>query len=111
MNFFIIPVAEANINTLMNSITKVVINPLIVFIFGLAVVYFVYGVMQFLLHPEDETIRKTGKQHMLWGVVGMFIMIATFGIMNLILNTLGEKNIKVDSHGIIQINDDISNTN
>lgn len=111
MNLSIIPVAEANINTLMNSISKVVLNPLIVFIFGLAVVYFVYGVMQFLLNPEDETIRKTGKQHMLWGVVGMFIMIATFGIMNLILNTLGEKNIKVDSTGLIQISDEISNTN
>lgn len=111
MNFQVIPIAEANINTLMNSISKVVLNPLIIFIFALAVVYFVYGVMQFLLNPEDETIRKTGKQHMLWGVVGMFIMIATFGIMNLILNTLGEKNITIDGAGKIQISDQISNTN
>lgn len=108
MDFQIIPIAEANVTTLMNSIEKVIINPLIIFVFALALVYFVYGIAQYLLSPGNEEIRKTSKQHMLWGVIGMFIMIATFGIMNLILNTLGEKNIELNNSGQIEIKDNIS---
>ena len=107
MDFQIIPIAEANVTTLMNSIEKVVINPLIIFVFALALAYFIYGIAQYLLSPSNEEIRKTSKQHMLWGVIGMFIMIATFGIMNLILNTLGEKNIDINNKGQIEIKDTI----
>jgi len=89
MKFEIIPKAEASVTSLMNSINKVIINPLIVLLFSLAVVYFIYGLLQYLLSPDNEEIRKTSKSHMLWGIVGMFIMVSVFGIMNLITNTLG----------------------
>ena len=42
---------------------------------------------------------------MLWGIVGMFIMISVFGIMNIILNTLGEENIKIESDGSYTVGD------
>lgn len=88
MDFGIIPVAEADIVTLMGSINRVIINPLIVFLFALAVVYFVYGLVRYLLTPDNEEIRTSSKSHMLWGIFGMFIMIAVFGIMNILLKTL-----------------------
>ena len=97
MNFQIIPVAEANIVSLMASINRVIINPLIVFLFALAIIYFIYGLAKYLLSPDNEEIRKTSKQHMLWGVVGMFIMVAVFGIMNILLTTLGTKGIKIQN--------------
>lgn len=95
--FQIIPVAEATITTLMNSVNKVIINPLIIFLFALAIVYFMYGLAKYLLAPDDEELRKTSKQHMLWGIFGMFIMVAVFGIMNLIITTLDVKGIKVQN--------------
>jgi uncharacterized membrane protein YdjX (TVP38/TMEM64 family) len=97
MNFQIIPVAEANIVSLMASINRVIINPLITFLFALAIIYFIYGLAKYLLSPDNEEIRKTSKQHMLWGVVGMFIMVAVFGIMNILLTTLGTKGIKIQN--------------
>jgi hypothetical protein len=99
MIFQIIPVAEASIVTLMQSVNRVIINPLIILLFALATVYFIYGVAQYLLSPDNEEIRKTSKSHMLWGIIGMFIMVSVFGIMNLILNTLGTSNIKIDNGG------------
>jgi len=93
----IIPTAEASITTLMASINRVIINPLIVFMFALAIVYFLYGLMQYLLSPDNEEIRRNSKQHMLWGIIGMFIMIAVFGIMNILLTTLGTKGIKIQN--------------
>lgn len=99
MSFQIIPTAEASIVTLMASINKVIINPLIYLLFAVALVYFLYGLVKYLLSPENEELRTSSKSHMLWGVFGMFIMIAVFGIMNLILTTVGEKNIQIDSSG------------
>ncbi len=97
MNFGIIPVAEASVTTLMMSINRVIINPLIVFLFALAVIYFIYGLVQYLLSPDNEEIRKNSKSHMIWGIVGLFIMIAVYGIMNILLTTLGESRIKIDN--------------
>ena len=86
----IIPTAEASVVTLMKSVNKVIINPLIILLFVLAVVYFVYGLVRYLLSPDNEEIRKSSKSHMLWGIIGMFIMVSVFGIMSLIINTLGK---------------------
>jgi ABC-type Na+ efflux pump permease subunit len=102
MNFQIIPVAEASgLITLMKSINKVIVNPLIMLIFALAVVYFLYGVVKYLLSPENEEVRTASKSHMLWGIIGMFIMISVFGIMNLLLNTLQvpKSDIQIDNNG------------
>jgi uncharacterized membrane protein YjfL (UPF0719 family) len=66
-------------------------------LFALAVVYFVYGLVRYLLTPDNEEIRTSSKSHMLWGIFGMFIMIAVFGIMNILLKTVGEENIKINN--------------
>lgn len=101
MNFEIIPTAEASVESLMRAIDKVIINPLIILLFALAVVYFLYGLARYLLSPDNEEIRSSSKSHMVWGVIGMFIMVSVFGIMNIIIRTLGAQDkIKVDSNDI-----------
>ena len=103
MTFEIIPHAEASVLTLVKSINRVVINPIIVFLFACAMVYFLYGLVQYLMSPDDEKLRTSSKQHMLWGVIGLFIMTAVFGIMNIILNTIGEHKIQIQSNGNFEI--------
>jgi len=107
MNFQIIPVAEASVKTLIQSINTVIVNPLIIFLFALAVVYFIYGLAKYLLNPNNDTIRKEAKSSMLWGVIGIFIMISVFSIMNLVLNTLGvsEDDINIETTGEYEIGD------
>jgi len=103
MDFQIIPSAEASVTTLMRSIDKVILNPIIVLLFALAVVFFIYGLASYLLSPDNEEKRKTSKDHMMWGIFGMFIMVSVFGIMRLLLKTTGEKDIKIDSNGSYEI--------
>lgn len=103
MNFEFTPIAEASVTTLMQSINKVIINPIIFFLFALAMVYFLYGVAQYLLSPDNEEVHKKSKTHMLYGVIGLFIMVAVFGIMNLILNTVGEDKIRIENTGDYEI--------
>ncbi len=106
VDFGIIPTAEASVVTLMKSIDRVIINPIIFFLFALAMVFFLYGVAQYLLNPDNEEVRSTSKTHMIWGVIGLFVMIAVFGIMRLILGTVGGNNIKVQPNGDYEIAND-----
>ena len=69
-----------------------IVNPLIYFLFAIALLYFLYGVLVFILNADDESGRDTGKKHMLWGIVGLFIMVSVYGILGLIIGTVGVKN-------------------
>ena len=71
----------------MNIIKKVndaILTPIIVLLFALAVAYFLFGLMKFILNQDSEEDQAAGKQHMLWGVVGLAIMVSVWGILNLI---------------------------
>jgi len=65
-----------------------ILRPLILLLFALAALLFFYGVVEFVSDPGNETRKALGKQHLLWGVVGLAIMISVYGIMNLICTTI-----------------------
>jgi|SRR3989344_521396 len=81
--------ATSDSSELIRKINQAIIEPIIALLFALAVVYFLWGVFVFVRSADDEEGRKTGGRHILWGLIGMFIMISVFGIMRLILNTIG----------------------
>ena len=74
---------------LIHAINQHIINPIIVLIFALAVLVFLYGVFEYFKDSDSSSARETGQRHMLSGVIGMFIMISVFGIITVILNTVG----------------------
>ncbi len=57
------------------------VNIIIRILFGLAIIYFFYGMGQFILHAGNEKIREEGKQKMIWGVIALFVMFSIFGII------------------------------
>ena len=69
------------------NLNRLIINPLILLLFALALVYFLWGVLEFMVNQDNEEKRTTGKKHMVWGIVGITIMVGVFAIMNLILRT------------------------
>jgi uncharacterized membrane protein YidH (DUF202 family) len=79
--------ASENLNTFLTNADRLIINPLIGFMFALAVVFFLWGVFEFINNQENEEKKTTGKMHMLWGIIGLVIMMGVFAIMNLILAT------------------------
>lgn len=50
--------------------------------------YFLYGVFQFIMNQENEEKKTSGKSHILWGIVGITIMLGVWTILNMLLNTL-----------------------
>lgn len=75
--------------TFVGKVNRYITNPLIVLMFSVALVYFLYGVFEFLMNADKADEREIGKSHMIWGIVGMFIMFAVFTILHLIEQTVG----------------------
>ncbi len=74
---------------LLNNIITEIINPAIYLLFGFAMVIFLYGVFQFIYKSDDEEARSAGSQHILWGIVGLAIMVCALAIRRFIASTLG----------------------
>ncbi len=71
----------------MNIIQKVneaILQPLIALLMAAAVAYFLFGVMKFVKDQDSEDAQVEGKKHMLWGVIGIAIMVSVYGILNFI---------------------------
>lgn len=77
------------IDTLLDKILDNIVNPLILLLMAVAVIYFLWGLFDFIKKADSPEDRNTGYQHMLWGVIGIFIMISAIGLKNLIGATLG----------------------
>ncbi len=74
---------------LLDKINSAIVNPLIMLFMALALVYFVFGVYKFVAGSASSTERATGAQHMIWGIIGLFIMLTAFGIMKFVCNVIG----------------------
>ncbi len=85
---------------LLHKIIEFIINPIIVLMFAAAVLVFLYGVFEYVKDSGSEDARSTGQRHILSGVFGLFIMISVFGIVQLILRTVGAS---PDSTGVSDI--------
>lgn len=71
---------------LIDRLVTYIIDPIILVIFAAGFFLFVWGLVQFI-YKLDEGAQTSGKQHMLWGIVGMLIMVSVYGIITLIDET------------------------
>lgn len=71
---------------LVDKIVLEIVNPIVAVLFTLAVVVFFWGLIEFIYKAGDASGREIGKQHMVWGLVGIFIMMSAYGILKLFTN-------------------------
>lgn len=64
-----------------------IIDPAILVVFALGFFLFIYGLVEFLWKLNSGGDNDEGKKHMMWGLVGMLIMISVYGIISLLDNT------------------------
>jgi len=101
---FLPNIAYASFDSFLANVDSMIINPLISLLFALAVAFFLYGVFEFIANQQNEDKRTAGKMHMLWGVVGIGIMMGVFFIMNMLLATLGVTDVGVTPKGEVKVN-------
>ncbi len=78
--------SSAAADTLISKINTQILNPIIGLLIAIGLVVFLYGVVEFLAGADNQEKREQGKKHMIWGIIGLFIMVGVFGLMEVVVN-------------------------
>ena len=92
-NLFYPQTAYASVDSFIASVNKEIINPLIILMFAVALVFFLFGVFELISNADNEEKKTDGKKHMLWGIIGLTIMMGVWFILNVVMNTFNIKGI------------------
>ncbi len=74
--------------SVISKIIDAIVVPAVEFIFALTVLIFIWGLFKMIAHGDDPAARSEGQKHILWGVIGMAIMISVYGIIYVITDTV-----------------------
>jgi uncharacterized membrane protein YidH (DUF202 family) len=74
---------------IIRNVNREILNPLIALLFAAALAVFLWGLVEFIRSAESDQARTKGQQHMLWGIIGIAIMVAARAIIFVIVNTFG----------------------
>ena len=80
--------ADAATCGLLGKFEIYIINPIFVLLLAGAGLLFIWGVVEFLLKLRKGDKADEGRDHMLWGLVGLFIIVSTMAILKIIANTV-----------------------
>lgn len=86
-----IPSLLCKISQLLNSVIPVLI--------ALGVVYFVWGVITYVI-ASDEEAKKTGRNRIIYGIIGLAVIVAMWGLVGILTNTFGLTN---SNSGVINL--------
>lgn len=73
----------------LQKIEDVILFPLISLMIAVAVLVFLWGVLQYILGADNDTARSDGRKHMMYGVIGFLVMVSAYAILNIAANTFG----------------------
>ncbi len=74
---------------LLQRIIDYIIDPALRVVFTLGLFLFIWGIVEFLWGVKDGKNTEQGKNHIIYGLLGMLIMVSVYGIIALIVNSFG----------------------
>jgi uncharacterized membrane protein YidH (DUF202 family) len=82
---------------------SVLLRNIIIFLFGLAVVWFIWNVIRYSMSDSDEG-REKAKSQMIWGIIAIAVIVSVWGIVALLREVFG-----VGSYGSSAFDGQINN--
>jgi Type IV secretion system pilin len=79
----------SNGETVLQNIIVEIFSPLYQFFAVLAFLYFLFGIVKFINGMDNPEEMKKGKSHMIFGTLGLFIILSAGVILKFLSNTLG----------------------
>ncbi len=84
------PLLVSAVTTIDNILDQLIgwLNYIVPALITIAVVYFIWGVLTFM-GSSDEEAKKMGRTKIINGLVGLFVIVAFWGIIAVVKNTFG----------------------
>lgn len=82
------PPNVSNINSLLGSIGGWV-STIAVMLIGVGLIVFFWGIITYVLAGADEEKRAAGRSLMIYGVIGLFVMVAIWGLVYFLGSAFG----------------------
>ena len=67
---------------------EAVVRQLTSLLFIVATVVFLWGVILYVIAGSDEKKIETAKSFLIWGLIGLFVMVAMWGLVNAVFTTI-----------------------
>ncbi len=83
----------------MLAVVMRILSVLIPILITLAVIYFIWGVIQYTLSTDEES-KKNARGKIINGLIGLFVIIAFWGIIALVTDTFGVGPTQLDPSAI-----------
>lgn len=71
------------------------LDPVIPIIITIAVIYFLWGVGKYIMSSGDTEKQEEARGMMIYGLIGLFVMVSVWGLVNILVSTVGLSNTAV----------------
>jgi len=83
--------AAATVNSVSDvgtTIINIINNVFVPVLFAIAFIVFIWGAFNvFILGANNEEVKEKGKNLMLYGLIGFFVMVSVWGLVNILVGT------------------------
>ena len=78
-----------NLSDAGSFVINIINNVLVPVLFAVAFIVFLWGAFDtFILGASSEETKEKGKNLMLWGLIGFFVMVSIWGLVNILTGTV-----------------------
>jgi len=88
-----LPASKVMIGDLFSYATCIISTSVIPLIMSLAVVMFIWGIVQYVISGDDEKKKEKGRNFMIWGIIALAVMVSVWGLVAILRNTFGIQNV------------------
>ena len=75
--------------SLVEKLKAAILFPLMGLMIAAAIVVFLYGVFEYVRDSDSDDGRAKGRSHMLFGIIGLVVMVSAVAILSIATKTFG----------------------
>ncbi|MEO5366306.1 MAG: hypothetical protein H7831_08100 [Magnetococcus sp. WYHC-3] len=84
---FVFSATKANTVTSLFATAATLIERTFPVIIGIAILYFLYGIIKYVSPGGSEKGKSDAKSHMIYGVLSIMVMVSLWGLVSMLINT------------------------
>lgn len=88
---FVALAANSNMGYVQDLLMQIqgIVEFLVPLLIALALLFFLWGLVRFMLNSGDDTARQEAKSQMIWGIIALFVIVSVWGLVSLLNEITG----------------------